>query len=429
MKGRGKMSRRKRSVRKVRQKTARGATKKAAKKSAKNAVRRTARKAVKKAVKKSVKKAARKSVRLERRRQPHAHGTGVAMLEPPAPPARPGAQPRRADAELPGELWKAKALAVAEFLEPSSGAAIPSLRAIDPDPRVNVVGVGVGHPRDWARRGGTPVIRFYVLARLPDTAIAPRHRLPSSIGGVPTEVVEAGPFLAHRAGRIDPKQRLRPAHPGNSISFVHTGAEAGYRSAGTLGAVIQVDGRRGILSNNHVLANENRLPVGSPILQPGTRDGGLPAGDVIARLTRFVPLTTTATNRLDAAYALALDDQELEPTVPPPIGRLAGPDPIPAARAAMVAKFGRTTLYTEGKITEISADVYMRYDSGRLRFTEQIFIEGATGAFSEPGDSGSLVVDLETRRPVALLIGGEPRRSIATPIARVLAELEVELEV
>ncbi|HEV7552951.1 MAG TPA: hypothetical protein VGP65_14795, partial [Candidatus Angelobacter sp.] len=51
-------------------------------------------------------------------------------------------------------------------------------------------------------------------------------------------------------------------------------------------------------------------------------------------------------------------------------------------------------------------------------FTGQIVIGG--GAFSNQGDSGSLVVDTATARPVALLYGGSPTDTVANPIQDVI---------
>ena len=57
-----------------------------------------------------------------------------------------------------------------------------------------------------------------------------------------------------------------------------------------------------ILSNNHVLADENRGRQGDRILQPGRLDGGRPPRDVAARLSRFVRLKQRG-NTVDAAVA------------------------------------------------------------------------------------------------------------------------------
>src|SRR5439155_996335 len=59
--------------------------------------------------------------------------------------------------------------------------------------------------------------------------------------------------------------------------------------AGTLGLLARRHGRPVILSNNHVLANQNAGHVGDSILQPGPADGGR-LQDTIARLVDFVPI-------------------------------------------------------------------------------------------------------------------------------------------
>jgi hypothetical protein len=51
-------------------------------------------------------------------------------------------------------------------------------------------------------------------------------------------------------------------------------------------------------------------------------------------------------------------------------------------------------------------NIRMDYDLGTICFDKQMEIEGAEqDAFSEPGDSGSLIVD-ENRMAVGLLFGG-----------------------
>ncbi|EGL82757.1 hypothetical protein CathTA2_1765 [Caldalkalibacillus thermarum TA2.A1] len=47
-----------------------------------------------------------------------------------------------------------------------------------------------------------------------------------------------------------------------------------------------------ILSNNHVLANSNDASLGDAILQPGPYDGGKEDEDTVARLSRFIPIST-----------------------------------------------------------------------------------------------------------------------------------------
>src|SRR2546428_7451149 len=72
----------------------------------------------------------------------------------------------------------------------------------------------------------------------------------------------------------------RPAPGGVSVGHVRI-------TAGTLGGVVRVGGRRGVLSNNHVLANFGAARIGGPILQPRPAGSGARAHS-IATLERVV---------------------------------------------------------------------------------------------------------------------------------------------
>jgi len=74
------------------------------------------------------------------------------------------------------------------------------------------------------------------------------------------------------------------------------------------------------------------------------------------------------------------------------IGRLADSTPLDATEGMAVEKSGRTTGFTTGKVTDLSADVRINYDSGTFTFQNQIIVEGNPGPFSQAGDSGSLIV-------------------------------------
>lgn len=89
-------------------------------------------------------------------------------------------------------------------------------------------------------------------------------RLGAEISG-DIDVRVTGPIRAY-SGRVTPAQcdRVRPLKIGYSVG--HVGI-----TAGTLGAFVccNQSGRRGVLSNNHVLANENQAARGDSIVQPG----------------------------------------------------------------------------------------------------------------------------------------------------------------
>ena len=69
----------------------------------------------------------------------------------------------------------------------------------------------------------------------------------------------------------------------------------------------------------------------------------------------------------------------------------------------------------------------MDFDLGRLTFEDQILIRGQGGAFSDGGDSGSLVVDSVSGRATGLLMGGSPKFAIANHINEVLEALNVKM--
>jgi hypothetical protein len=228
------------------------------------------------------------------------------------------------------------------------------------------------------------------------------------------------------------RQRQRPLRIGRSVGHVKV-------TAGTLGCFVrpQGGGPLAILSNNHVLANENRAKSDDEIVQPGTLDGGKAPNGVIAKLSKFTRLRRTGANFLDAATATLVEGIEADLSKLTGLGKLKGPGGGFLDAGTRVAKVGRTTGLTRGRVTAFEIDnVYVEYDLGVLRFDNQIEIEGeADGPFSQGGDSGSLIVDGE-RRGAALLFAGTDQGgangqglTYANPLADVLAALKIEMAV
>jgi hypothetical protein len=62
---------------------------------------------------------------------------------------------------------------------------------------------------------------------------------------------------------------------------------------------------------------------------------------------------------------------------------------------------------------------------GRARFRNQISI--GPGSFSDSGDSGSAILDTNTKQPVALLFAGSSTITLGNPIGAVLSQLNVAL--
>lgn len=224
------------------------------------------------------------------------------------------------------------------------------------------------------------------------------------------------------------QRRGRPLRIGLSVGHYNI-------TCGTLGAFVRrrSDNVVGILSNNHVLADENRGSAGDDILQPGKHDDGKRPGDVIASLGRFVRLSSSKANFVDCAVGI-LKERIRHVLEIKGLGQLVGVGPVPESKAR-VTKLGRTTGITKGRVTAFELDnVIVSYDIGNLRFDGQIEIEGAgTGPFSDGGDSGSLILDSELRGVALLFAGGDQGGTngrgltFANPLQDVLDRLAVDL--
>jgi hypothetical protein len=295
-----------------------------------------------------------------------------------------------------------------------------------------VAAIGIATKIRIGKDTGEPCIRFYLERKVPKQAIPAASRLPPTYQGVATDVIESGRFVASAAaapavlaGPIT--ARFRPVQPGCSCGFQFPDNDN--LMAGTLGALVQAAGTTYILSNNHVLANENSLPLGKPIFQPGLLDGGDPATDRVASLSRFIPISASAPNQVDCAIAEVAADIDASPEFLGPIGRLASPLPIAAAKGMAVEKVGRTTGFTEGTVAAVGVSLTVQYSFGVALFANQIFIQGNNGPFSAAGDSGSLIVASQTKQGTALLFAGSSQFTAACPLDAVLAALGVTLKV
>lgn len=273
----------------------------------------------------------------------------------------------------------------------------------------NILGVGYGVKVTAGVPTDDLAIRVYVRAKTPRTSLHPSERVPDEVNNVPTDIIAVGDLTA---------QFPRPV--GCGVSCGHTKV-----SAGTIGCVVTSNGtNRFILSNWHVLTDGNGAMPGDDILEPGLLDGGN-ANPPIARLTAYQPVDFTVPNRIDAAIAELINIPDVQPQIQS-IGTVA-PTPMPAALYQSVRKRGRTTLHTIGVVMDLAADVRVRYGSRVAQFNDQIAVSGVNGAFSAGGDSGSLVVDAMTRRPVGLLFAGGGNTTFCNHISDVLGPFRVSI--
>lgn len=325
------------------------------------------------------------------------------------------------------DLQSAKATASQRWLRPRSDTAFSAMAAMNPvaSPAAadNVVAVGIGEKVTKGISTGIPAIKVFVRVKFGDNDISADDRIPDTIDGVPVDVEQIGTVRAFKVTSLatampNPRVKIRPAPPGSSVGFLNPN----FRMAGTFGALVKKGAKRFVLSNNHVLADENRLPINSPIVQPGPLDGGTPS-DRIARLAKFIPLAATG-NRVDAAIAEA--DPNL---VTNQILFIGAPTGTVRAQVDMIVhKFGRTTSYRVGRVSSVNTDVKVAYDTGEFLFEDQIIIRGLNGEqFSAAGDSGSLILERSTNKATGLLFAGSSSHTIANHIKDVLTKLNVTL--
>ncbi len=256
--------------------------------------------------------------------------------------------------------------------------------------------------------------------------LQPLIELPSSAANGPTSATT-------------PEQdRLDPLCSGAQLQNWDADARAGLLArerfvVGSLGMLLERDDGRMLLSNNHVLAAQNRGRIGDRIAQPG--GARLDPSQVVARLERFVPLEpspiaahpsrgTVVWNRVDAALA------RVSPGIECVTGYAAGrslPSPRGLAEPELgerVFKVGRTTGLRFGVITSIHERVGpIPYAIGPCWFSGSFVIESDDGLpFSDGGDSGAVVVRTNGEI-LGLIYAGNGSETYACPITEVLAAL------
>lgn len=304
----------------------------------------------------------------------------------------------------------------------------------------NVIGYSEKPQRKMVKGKETNIfcIRFYVKEKLPDAKLKKEDIIPGTLEGLPTDIIPIGELVALS---IDKKMKHRPMPHGVSIG--HKDITAG--TAGAL-AIDKESGKKCTLSNNHVLANENKAKIGDEILQQGPLDGGRIPGNVIETLTRFVPLyfekytcpyRRTAVdlmrflrilqlqvNDVDAAIATPLKEDDILAEI---VG-IGKPKGVKTAEIGMKCqKSGRTTCHTTGgKVIDTNFTGRVSYSRGDALFRDQILIEKE--GFSAGGDSGSLILDLD-KYAIALLFAGSETHTIGNPISKVQTLLNIELVV
>jgi hypothetical protein len=254
----------------------------------------------------------------------------------------------------------------------------------------------VGYKKVRGVTTNIPAIIVYVSKKVPVSQLALKDIVPPTLDGYPTDVIEAT-FIALSQPRTS---KIRPAVGGISVGHYQI-------TAGTITDIMTdyLNKNKVVVSNNHVLAKcapFGTAQKGDPIYQPGPYDGGT-SQDTIALLERWVPLKSTD-NLVDGALATPLDQSDVSPNHYD-FGAVHGPFKKP--KVGMVCqKGGRTTGLTTGVVDAVGVTVDVSYGSyGYLRFTNQVIV-ASSEVFAQGGDSGSLTVEKDSKKPIGVLFAG-----------------------
>ncbi len=209
--------------------------------------------------------------------------------------------------------------------------------------------------------------------------------------------------------------------------------------SGTLGSLLaDQKGTQYILSNNHILGRVGHAVAGEAIVQPGYVDAqcNFTLPNTVAHFTAATPIPGS---NVDAAIA------EVVAGAVDPQGEIIGLGgiasdgsyiPAPPANTTAVAtvgmgvtKSGRTTGLSCGSVQGINGDILIDLPAEcgnpvdrTVEFRNQVVMFH----IGQHGDSGSLVVESATSRPLALVAGvsNDGQYTTANPITDVLAALD-----
>ncbi|MPQ44955.1 hypothetical protein [Clostridium tarantellae] len=290
----------------------------------------------------------------------------------------------------------------------------------------NVIGIGFGNKSIKNMDTKEPCLHVLVEKKIPLNKLYKHDIISSNFLGIKTDIIQCGSFdflnsntnksKNENINKLNFCSRKRPIQAGYSVGVY------GDPFTGTLGAIVFGNKKNTpyILSNNHVLADDNKYEKGTYILQPAAGFGGNYYHNVIATLTLAIKqyFDGVTINYTDAAIAEIFYKMEYDTSIPY-IGKIKG---VAKAYPTMaIRKTGATTGYTTGHVgtTFLKLNTTTE-DGGTYLMENQIF----ANRMSEAGDSGSVVVD-NNNNAVGLLMGANKYGSIINPIDKTLNLLDV----
>ena len=227
----------------------------------------------------------------------------------------------------------------------------------------------------------------------------------------------------------DRQDGVRPLVGGTSLSAYVTQGPWIVSYAGTLG-MATYDNK--ILSNAHVIAmepgTEEFLDLGTPIIQPGSGDGGRLV-DRVGELYAYIPIDfgPDAQNYADAAIGSI--DTGISASPGEQFGE-AGSYWVQGwtevSTGDGVRKSGRTTGVTTAQVLHTNASVWVNYGEQEAYFVDQIVVGQTNWSFAAQGDSGSAVD--KNGEFVGLVFGGSETHAVVSKAEHIIEGLGIAVE-
>ena len=203
--------------------------------------------------------------------------------------------------------------------------------------------------------------------------------------------------------------------------------------AGTIGLIVELQNGPALLSAAHVIGKSGSGEKNDPIYHPGKPDvDPLGLSYRVAKLTDSVDLSDNDINEIDAAVGVLNEGIEFTNCLPqlegcPDAGKplkrvLSVRDLASMGPNLLVAKVGRTTGYTTGKLTALDVKrLPVRTPRGNYSFGSVIEVTWSKDPFTRPGDSGSLVYVRDPMAGIGLHFASDGKsKSYACELKKVL---------
>lgn len=278
----------------------------------------------------------------------------------------------------------------------------------------NVHSVAIGYKETDGKETDEPAIIVFTTKKEAKKNCPKNEQVPAYLDGIPTDVIELPKFETYQAeqNEVENREKFRPIPGGAEIYMPNSPFTGGLCTLGMFVRSIRAQDNE---NDIYLLANAHCFPrPDQSIFQPESHE----TQDLIAYASR-----TVNSELVDGGIARMLYSGEAKTNEIIGIGAPLGSYELTMDNIGdLVIKSGRTTGTTIGKIAYLYADA----DEKR----NQIIIADVNTAFSDHGDSGSVVLMQEgeyRHHVIGLLWGGALNYTILSPIFAVCDELQVSL--